>query len=115
MSSKQIAKPLKVYHCGQNYLITLQVLILRVKDSPPLPCNMTVCDSVPSSKPLCTSHVCTDKPVSTSHVCTSKPVCTIFVRSNKPVCTSHVCSSKYVCASKVCSSRLDCTSNAGSN
>ena len=106
MPSNQIAKPLKVYHCGQNYLITLEILILMVKDSPPLPFSMTVCDSVRSSKPLCTSHVCTGKPVSTSHVCTSKLVCTIFVRSNKPVCTSHVRSSKYVCASKVCSSRF---------
>ena len=56
MPSNQIAKPLKVYHCGQNYLITLQILILMVKYSPPLPCSMTVCDSVRSSKPLCTSH-----------------------------------------------------------
>ena len=33
------------------------------KDFPPLPCSITVCDSVRSSKPVCNSNVCTSKPV----------------------------------------------------
>ena len=38
------------------------------KDFPPLPCSMTVCNFVRSSKPVCTSHVRSKKLVCTSHV-----------------------------------------------
>ena len=37
-------------------------------DFPPLLFSMAVCDSVRSSKPVCTSHLHTSKPVCTSHV-----------------------------------------------
>ena len=59
----------------------------------PLPCSMTVCDSVCLSKPVCTSHVCT-----------SKPFCTSHVRSSESACASNVCLSKSVCTSNVHSS-----------
>ena len=64
------------------------------KDFPPLPCSMTVCNSVRSSKPVCTGNVHSRKPVYTNNVRTSKPVCTSHVRASKPICTSHVRSSK---------------------
>ena len=45
------------------------------KDFWPLPCSMTVHDSVGSSKAVCTSHVRATKPFSTSRVCSSKSGC----------------------------------------
>ena len=92
------------------------------KKFPPLPCSMNVCDSVRSSKPVCTSNVRTSKPVCSSHIHTNKSVCTVNVHSSKPVytdnvciikpvCTSHIHASKPVCASYVRSSKPVCTSN----
>ena len=63
-------------------------LMLLQGDFPPLLFSMTVCDSVRSSKPVCTSHVRTSKPVYTSHVQV------VNVRSSKPVCISNICTSK---------------------
>ena len=50
------------------------------KDFQSLPCSMTVCNSVCTSKPVCSSHVGTSKPVFTSHDCSCKSVCTSNVR-----------------------------------
>ena len=101
MSSNQIAKPLEVYRCRQNYLITLQIADLNFNDKyfPNLPCSKAVCNSVRSSKPICTSNVRASKPVSTSHVRASKSVSASHVRSSERVCTSNICTSKPVCDS----------------
>ena len=76
-------------------------------DFPPLPCNMSVRNFVPSSKPVSvsdvrgskfvtTSKVHSCKPVCAKNVCTSKPVTTSNARSCKPVCTNYVRKSKPV-------------------
>ena len=98
MSSNQIAKPLEVYRCRQNYLITLQIADLNFNDKyfPNLPCSKAVCNSVRSSKPICTSNVRASKPVSTSHVRASKSVSASNVRSSERFCTSNICTSKPV-------------------
>ena len=81
----------------------------------PLPCSMTACDSVCSSKPVSTSHLCSSKLVCSSNVhsskhvytnvCKSKPFSTSHVRSSKSACVSNVRLSKSVCTSNVCSSK----------
>ena len=49
----------------------------------PLPCSMTVCDSILSCKRVCTTHVRASKLVCASHD-RSKPVCNSNVFSSKP-------------------------------
>ena len=58
------------------------------KDFPLLHWSLTVCNSVCSSKLVCTNHVCISIPVCNGHVLTSKPVCTIRIYPSKSVCAS---------------------------
>ena len=91
-------------------------------DYPPLPCNMSVRNSVPSServyansihscKPVSVSDVHGSKFVTTSKVHSCKPICAKSVHTNKPVTTSNVRSCKPVCANYVRKSKPVTTSN----
>ena len=91
-------------------------------DFPPLPRNMSVRNSVPSSgrvyansihscKPVSISDVRGSKFVTTSKVHSCKPVCAKNVRTSKPVTTSNASSCKPVCANYVRKSKPVTTSN----
>ena len=91
-------------------------------DYPPLPCNMSIRNSVPSSdcvyansihscKLVSVSDVRGSKFVTTSKVHSCKPACAKSVRTSKPVTTSNVCSCKSVCANYVRKSKPVTTSN----
>ena len=91
-------------------------------DYPPLPCNMSVRNSVPSSESAYANSIHSYKPVSvidvrgskfvtTSKVHSCKPVCAKSVRTSKPVTTRNVRSCKLVCANNVRKSKPVTTSN----
>ena len=91
-------------------------------DFPPLPCNLSVRNFVPSServyansihscKSVSVSDVRGNKFVTTSKVHSCKPVCAKNVRTSKPVTTSNAPSCKPVCAYYVRKSKPVTTSN----
>ena len=63
-------------------------------DFPPLPCHMSVRNSVPSSERVYANSIHSCKPVSVSDVRGSKFVTTSKVHSCKPICAKNVGTSK---------------------
>ena len=95
---------------------------IKDHDFPPLSCNMSVRNFLPSSdriyansfhscKPVRVSDVRGSKFVTTSKVHSCKPVCAKNVRTSKFVTTSNARSCKLVCANYVCKSKPVTTSN----
>ena len=78
-------------------------------DFPPLPCNMSVRNFVPSSERVYANSIHSCKPVSVSDVRGSKFVTTSKVHSCKPVCAKNVCTSKPVTTSNARSCKPVCT------